>query len=525
MQCFVRCYRNGPHGPVMEFMQVGVRRRGARDRVSRRMTSVTETGPAAALLTTIARVHPPAVARRPSSSSPALRLRASKRPSPPSRPSVWLRIAVLVGLAAPIPPAFAIDLVGAYRSALATDTRVAALRAQVDASRERTVQARAAQLPRIGASAQIGGQYQDLYDGESPGRYTPLVFGVSLVAPLYRPANTVVTAQTRSQAVVAALQLEQAEQDLAIRVARVYFDVLEALDNLRAVRTQNRAIAEQYESARRKFAAGATTITDQQEAQARLDLGRAQEVAAANTLAVRRAVMSRLIGQPVRELPMLHTGVTFEAPKPETPDAWIEAARTRNLAVRQAELATEVSRLDVERARYDGGPSVDVVGGAQHGRSATQSTLGTQSTTLALGVQLSWPIYSGGAIDSRVREAMALAQRSAQELEGARRQAEQSAQELFLTLGSDLERVRALEAAEASSRVALESNLVGYRVGSRINIDVLNAQQQVYLARRDLARARYDVLVGNLALKAASGDLTPAALKAVNDLLTESAGQ
>jgi outer membrane protein len=433
-------------------------------------------------------------------------------------------MAVLIGLFASVSPVRALDLIAAYRSALATDTRVAALRAQVDASRERTVQARAAQQPRVGATAQLGAQYQDLYDGQPAGRYTPLAFGVSLVAPLYRPANTVVTAQTRSQADSAALQLAQAEQDLAVRTARVYFDVLEALDNLRAVRTQNRAIAEQYESARRKFSAGATTITDQQEAQARLDLGRAQEVAAANTLAVRRATLTRLVGQPVRELPTLNAGVTFQTPKPETPDAWVEAARTRNLAVRQAELLTEVSRLDVDRARYDGGPSVDVVGGAQHGRSATQSTLGTQSTTLALGLQLSLPIYSGGAIDSRVREAIALAQRSAQELEGIRRQAEQTAQELFLTLGSDLERVRALEAAEASSRIALESNLVGYRVGSRINIDVLNAQQQLYLARRDLARARYDVLVGGLALKAASGDFSAAALKAVNDLLTDLAG-
>jgi outer membrane protein len=432
---------------------------------------------------------------------------------------------VVVGLATRLGPASALDLIGAYRSALATDTQMAALRAQVQASRDRITQALAQQQPRVGASAQIGAQYQDLHDGEPAGRYTPLAFGVTLVAPLYRPANAVATDQTRSQWAVAELQLEQAEQDLAVRVARSYFEVLEALDSLRAVRTQNRAIGEQYESARRKFEAGATTITDQQEALARLDLGRAQEVAAANTFAVRRAAMTRLIGQPVRTLPVLQAGVTFEPPKPDSPEAWSRAARVRNLTVRQAELTAEVARLNVERARYEGRPTVDLVGGAQHGRSTTQSTLGAQSTSIALGMQLSWPVYTAGAIDSRVREAIALEQRSAQELEGVRRQAEQTAEALFLTLGSDLERVRALEAAEVSSRVALDSNLVGYRVGGRINIDVLNAQQQLFVARRDLFRARYDVLVGRLALKAASGELTPASLQAVNDLLTESGGQ
>jgi outer membrane protein len=436
-----------------------------------------------------------------------------------------LRLLVMVGSLVPISPACALDLITAYRSALSTDTRVAALYAQVQASRERISQAQAQQQPRLSASAQIGVQQQNLYDGEPAGRYTPLAFGLTLVAPLYRPANAVIVDQSRSQWTLAELQLEQAEQELALRVARAYFDVLEALDSLRVVRTQNRAIAEQYQSARRKFEAGATTITDQQEAQARLDLGQAQEVAAANTFAVRRAALTRLIGKPVRELSVLQAGVTFEAPTPNFADAWSKAARMRSLAVRQAELVAEVSRRDIDRVRSEGRPVVDIVGGAQHGRSATQSTLGTQSTNLALGMQLSMPLYTAGAVDARVREAIALEQRSAQELEGIRRQAEQTAEALFLTLGSDLERVRALETAETSSRIALDSNMVGYRVGGRINIDVLNAQQQLFAARRDLFRARYDVLVGSLALKASSGDFTVAALQAINALLTESGRQ
>jgi outer membrane protein len=433
------------------------------------------------------------------------------------------RLALLLALALPCGTSWALNLSDAYQAALAIDPRVAAARSQLAAVRERIPQANALNLPQVGASASLGRQYLDVDDGEPMRRYSPLSYGLNLSYPLYRPANRVVLDQTRMGSRIAELQLAQAEQDLALRVARSYFDVLAALDSLRTVRAQNRAVAEQYESARQRFAAGATTITDQQEAQSRLDLGRAQEVAAANDFAVRRALLSRLVGRPVETLSTLRPDVVLRAPLPDSADAWIEAAGSRNPAVQQATVVADIARAEIERARYGHRPTVDLLGSAQQGRSIAQTTIGENTTAAGLALQFNLPLYTGGAVDARVRESIANLQRAEDEVAANRRDAQQLAQALFLTVQSGLEQVRALQAAERSSRVALDSNLIGYRVGGRINIDVLNAQQQLYNALRDLARARYDVLISGLSLRATAGELDVAALRAVDAVLNDDA--
>ncbi len=186
--------------------------------------------------------------------------------------------------------------------------------------------------------------------------------------------------------------------------------------------------------------------------------------------------------------------------------------------MRQTELVSAISRREIDRARLGHHPSIDLVTIAQRARSPVGVTA-IQSTSMLVGIQIALPLYAGGAITSRVREAIALEGRAQYELVEVRRHAEQAARQAFLGVNSSLEQVRALEAAERSSQLALESNLVGYRVGIRINIDVLNAQQQLFTTRRDLARARYDVLLNNLVLRAAAGQLAPADLAALNALL------
>ncbi|HVL58293.1 MAG TPA: TolC family outer membrane protein [Burkholderiaceae bacterium] len=412
-----------------------------------------------------------------------------------------------------------LDLVEAYQAALANDAQVAAARAQLEATRERIPQARALQLPAASASAAASRQHVDT--DVAPSRdFSPLSFGVSLSYPLYRPVNAVTLQQSRLQVGIAELQYAQAEQDLAVRVAQAYFNVLAALDTLDTVLTQGRAIAEQFEAAKRQFEVGTATITDQQEAQARLDLVRAQEVGARNELAVRRAALEQLVGQPVNRLASLRPGLALTPPQPVDEDAWTSTARQRSYPVRQAELATEVSRQEIQRARLGNYPTVDLVTSVQRAHSGTLATVGVRSTSTAVGVQLSVPLYTGGAIESRVREAIALENRAHHDLTTARRAAEQTARQAFLGVNSGLQQVRALEAAERSSQLALESNLLGYQVGVRINIDVLNAQQQLFTTRRDLARARYDVLINSLVLKAAAGDLGPQDLTSINALLT-----
>ncbi len=419
--------------------------------------------------------------------------------------------------------ASAMDLFQAYQSAIAIDPVVASVNAQLAAARERIPQARAGLLPSVGASAAVTRQTVDTNLAPS-NDFTARNYGINLSYPLLRLQNVEAYAQSQLAASVAEAQLEQARQDLVVRVAQAYFDVLAAQDNLATIRSQKTAISEQLAAAKRNFEVGTATVTDQQEAQARFDLAVAQEFAALNDLEVRRAALAQLIGGPVPDLQVLRPGVDLQAPQPARETDWTDNARQNNLLVQQAEVATEIAKREIERQRYGHYPTVDVVGSVGRSENASANLLGIKANSAAIGLQLSVPLYAGGGIDARVREAVQLRDKARFDLDNARRQAEQGARAAFLGVNSGLAQVKALEAAETSSRLALESNLLGYQVGVRINIDVLNAQQQLFTTRRDLARARYDVLVNGLRLKSTAGALSEEDLRAVDALLTAAPG-
>lgn len=430
-------------------------------------------------------------------------------------------LAVALGFGV-VGPASALDLLEAWRDALANDSQVASARAQLAASRELVPQARAGLLPQVGASASVNRGFSDT--NLSPSRdFTGQNYGIQLSYPLYRLQNVELLEQSRLQAVAGEAQFELARQDLIIRVAQAYFDVLAAQDNVTTIQAQKRAITEQLAAAKRNFEVGTATITDQQEAQARFDLAVAQELAAQNELEVRRSALGQLVGRPLGELDVLRPGVALSPPEPPSESAWTDSARREAWRVRLAELGGEIARREIDRQRYARSPTVDVVGSVSHSRNGTANAIGVRSNNAAVGLQLAVPLYTGGGIDARVREAAANHERALADLETARRGAEQSARQAFLGLNSGLAQVRALEAAERSSRLALDSNLLGYQVGVRINIDVLNAQQQLFTTQRDLARARYDALVNGLLLKATTGELGEDDLRAVNALLVDPA--
>jgi outer membrane protein len=427
--------------------------------------------------------------------------------------------AAAVGLALSA-PAFAVDLLQAWRDALSNDSQVASARAQLAATRELVPQAQAGLLPQVGASASVSRNLADT--NVAPSRdFTSQFYGIQLSYPLYRLQNMEAVEQSKLQATLGEARFAQAQQDLIVRVAQAYFDVLAAQDNVTTIQAQKRAISEQLASAKRNFEVGTATITDQQEAQARFDLAVAQELAAQNELEVRRAALDQLVGRPTGELDVLRPGVELQGPQPARERDWLDSARRDAWQVRQAELGAEIARREIDRQRYAKSPTVDVVGSLSHSRNSQANFVGIQSNNAAVGLQLAIPLYTGGGIDARVREAAANHERSLSDLETARRAAEQGARQSFLGLNSGLGQVRALEAAERSSRLALDSNLLGYQVGVRINIDVLNAQQQLFTTQRDLARARYDVLINGLRLKSTAGTLSEDDLRAVNALLVD----
>jgi outer membrane protein len=317
-----------------------------------------------------------------------------------------------------------------------------------------------------------------------------------------------------------------ARQELIVRTVVAYFDVLLAQDLLATAQAQKLAIAEQLESAKRNFEVGTATITDSHEAQSRYDLTSAQEIAAQNDLDVKRQVLRTVIGKEPEGLRNVKSGLQLAGPQPADINKWVEMAETSAANVLISQARFEIATREVERQRAGHYPTLDLV--ATRGRSSTSNTIvggvagvgsGSDTDSTTVGLQLSIPIFSGGATASRGREAVALKEKAAADLENARRTAALNARQGYLGVTAGLAQVRAYNAALTSSQSALDSNKLGYEVGVRINIDVLNAQSQLYDTRQKLAKARMDTLIALLRLKAAAGSLAEEDVVAINALL------
>ncbi|HEX2531036.1 MAG TPA: TolC family outer membrane protein [Burkholderiaceae bacterium] len=413
--------------------------------------------------------------------------------------------------------AYAADLLQVYKDALANDAQYASARAAMAAGEEKTTQGRAGLLPVIGVSGnQLRIEPDSMPDSISSSSYT-----VALSQPLFRWANWEQYQQGKLSTAISEAQFAQAQQDLIVRVAQAYFDVLTAQDALASVQAQKEAITEQLASAKRNFEVGTATITDTHEAQARYDLAVAQEFAAQNDLEIRRTALQQIIGKTPTQLASLRPGVTLNAPEPAQLDQWVASAETQNYGVVTQQLAVEIARRDIRKNRAGHLPTVDLVASRTHSNEGASmiNPTGSRGNTNTVGVQWAIPLFSGFAVTSRVRESIALEDQARSDLETARRTAAQGARQAFLGVSSGLAQVKALEAAEVSSQSALESNKLGYQVGVRINIDVLNAQQQLYSTQRDLAKARYDTIMNSLRLKSAAGTLKEDDLVQVNALL------
>ena len=428
----------------------------------------------------------------------------------------------------------AADLLQVYRDALGFDAPFASARAATEAGREKLPQGRAGLLPSIGLSANSTWNQQDMSLRASTPipflttnnfnfRFNSTQYGVQLSQPLFRWQNWVQYDQSKLAVAQAEAALIGARQDLILRVAQGYFDQLLAQDSLAFAQAQKKAISEQLAQAKRNFEVGTATIVDTHEAQARFDLTTAQEIAAGNDLEVKRQSLRMLIGKEPDSLKPLRNGVQIRRPTPDDMQKWVDSAEQSNANVQIQSLAAAIAEREVSRARGNHLPTVDLV--ASYGRSTASNgnnplfAVGNDTTASAIGVQLSMPLFQGGAIASRDRESVALKEKARQDLENTRRNAALAARQAYLGVTSGLAQVKALEAGLTSSQSALDSNKLGYEVGVRINIDVLNAQQQVFSTRRDLARARYDTLMAQLKLKAAAGTLAEEDLQQVNGLL------
>ncbi|MDY7576106.1 TolC family outer membrane protein [Actimicrobium sp. CCI2.3] len=416
-------------------------------------------------------------------------------------------------------PAQATDLLQVYRDALINDAVIASARSAREAGQERSVQGRAGLLPVLG----IGGSYNRI-NAEASARnidYNVNTYALTLTQPLLRMANWETYQQGVLSVAISDAVYAQAQQDLIARVAQAYFDVLAAQDVLAFLKAQEDAISEQLASAKRNFEVGTATITDSNEAQARYDLAIAQQIAAQNDLDVKTAALQQIIGKPTGVLATLRPGIKLSPPEPAQIDPWVRSAEEQNFGVIGQQLTLEIARREISRSRAGHLPTLDLIAsrGTTNQSSPSLTAQSGSVTSSTIGVQWQIPLYSGFAITSKVRESIALEDKARSDLENFRRTAAQAARQSYFGVNSGLAQVRAYEAAEVSSLSALESNRLGYQVGVRINIDVLNAQQQLFSTRQLLAKARYDTLIAGLRLKAAAGTLKEDDLALVNGLL------
>ncbi|MCU6496222.1 TolC family outer membrane protein [Rugamonas sp. A1-17] len=431
-------------------------------------------------------------------------------------------IAVLIASAFLTLNAQAADLIQVYQQALANDATYASARSSLTAGQERITQGRSGLLPNIAAS---GSNTRNSGDQTSPNFLGVMTkndvdshsnsYTVQLSQPLFNWANWQTYQQSKLAQATAEATFAQAQQDLITRVAQAYFDVLTAQDNLTSTQAQKVATTEQLASAKRNFEVGTQTITDTHEAQAAYDLVVAQEFAAINDLDNKRTALQVIIGQAPGELAPLRTGVTISAPSPAAVEPWVSSAENQNYAVVAAKLNVEIAKREIERNRAGHLPTANLIASTTH-----QTTTGLQrSNNNAIGVSWNVPIFSGFAVTSKVRETIALEDKARNDLEATKRAASQNARSAYLGMNSGLAQVKALEAAEVSSKSSLDSNKLGYQVGVRINIDVLNAQKLLYSTQKDLAKARYDTIMNGLRLKAAAGSLKEDDLAPINALL------
>jgi outer membrane protein len=434
-------------------------------------------------------------------------------------------------------PAGAIDLMESYQRALGVDPTFLGAKEAREAGREQAVQGRALLLPSITASGNYKRQQTEtessglgalppeiggLIPSESSG--TSVGYSVTLSQPLYRAEAWATDKQFQGQSELAEVSYRDAQQDVILRVARAYFGVLLAQDTVRLTAAQKAATKEQLDTAQARFDAGRAKITDVRDAQARYDSILASEIAAASDLVLRRAEYQEVTGEAAGVLAEVRPEVAPTPAEPADLAVWLAKGLEGSPQVRARQQQLAIAVAEIDKYRFLGRPTLDLIGSYSDSRSSgNQSPIVSpdRNQAASVGVQLSVPLFSGGSVNSQLREARAKQREAAQDLDAAKRDTRLQVQEAYLAVSTGVAQVKALEQALESAKTSVDAATIGLDVGVRTTLDVLDAQQRYYSTQRDLAAARYNYLLGRLQLPAAIGQLTESDLVAVNVYLSD----
>ncbi|WP_024326840.1 TolC family outer membrane protein [Thioalkalivibrio sp. AKL19] len=422
-------------------------------------------------------------------------------------------------------PAAASSLMEVYERAAAEDAELRTAEAEYRSVLENRPIARSALLPQISGQAEAGAFYRDDRNqpGSLDGRQTS--FGVNLSQSVYDRRNYIDLAQVDLEIARAEAELDGARQDLILRVAQAYFDVLIAQETLAFREAEVDAIERQLEQTERRFDVGLVARTDVTEAQAQRDLAEAERIAAENQLDLTREQLAVITNTYWDELDMLHDEAELTPPDPADPQAWVDIALANNLELAAQRLSTETAREQIQRQRAEGLPRVNLNASVRenryHGLDIPPGSGGAffEGTDAQVGVQLEIPFYTGGRVSALTRQAREDFQAAQEGQSLVERRTTQDTRSAYLSVMSNSSRVRALEQALASTQSAFEAAEAGFEVGTRTQVDVLLALREVFRAERDYAEARYGFLGESLRLQRAAGRLSVADLEAIDDLL------
>ncbi len=417
-------------------------------------------------------------------------------------------------------------LVDIYNLALAHDPTLASALNANQAAQEIIQQSKALYRPVVNFNAGINATLTNIsFIGAGvPFRgggqaFTGYQYSIEAKQPIYRKDNLVAMEQAKTQVSLADKQLNLAQQNLLLRTTLAYFEVLLTQDKIDLINSQKTAILKQLEQAKANFDAGTLTSTDVNDAQARYDLIVAQEIAALNDHQIALRAVQAITGEIPQKLATVKANI-----KPNTleqsMDKWLEVGAKNDLTLQILQEAATLSDQEIERAKAGHLPTLDAVASvAENYASSSYYGFGNDLKIGSIGLQLQIPLYQGGATSSRVKQAAFNKQKALSDVDAARRQMEQETQRAYLNLNTSIAQLKAYEQALLSSQSQLDSTTVGYDVGSRTSVDLLNAQQQLFSAKRDLLQARYGYLVNIIRLKAAAGIIVESDLEDINQQL------
>jgi outer membrane protein len=436
-----------------------------------------------------------------------------------------LKILILLPFACAVEAA---DLERLYRTAQERDPAYAAARSNLAAGREKMPQARAGLLPEVALSANTLWNEVDVRAPRVPreDRYNTNGYTLSLTQPVFRWQNWVGFDQSKLQVALAELKFAQAQQDLILRLAQAYFDVLSSAETLDAARAARESIAQRLEAAEISVKIGVGTQTDVYDARARLEFARSQELSADAELRIRRRALDAIVGEPVLTVAGLREGARVNQPQPAEPERWVDNATGNNLAVRQQQVALEIAAREVDKQRAGHYPTVDLVAsaGRNNGWEFSPPPLAQDNNTESriVGLRLNLPVFQGGLVTSREREAAALRGTAEADVEAAKRSSSVAAFQQYIGVVNGIAQFEMLSAAAKAAEQSRDSTRQAFMLGDRPLVDVLNAETQLFNARRDRARAANEAIVAQFRLKGTVGELGEADVAAVDALLDPS---